>query len=517
MTAHPNDLVAEKSAGQRRQWAVLAVLCLSLFMVVLDVTIVNVAIPTLGRDLGAGTTDLQWIVDAYTLVFAALLLAMGHVGDRWGRKGALQAGIVLFAFASLLAALSTTVSQLVAFRAFMGVGAALVFPATLAILVNVFTDLRQRAAAIGIWSATTGVAIACGPVVGGFLLEHFSWGSIFLVNLPVAAIAIVAGLVLLPTSRDPNAGTLDWMGFVLSAVGVALLVWAIIEGPRLGWTSTSVVACFIVAAILLTAFVVWETKRDHPLLDVRVFIDMRFTAASVAVASAFFALFGFIFLITQYLQLVLGYSPFEAGLRTVPFAAATAVMSPVAIVLMHRIGTKIVVTIGLLLMGAGFAVAATCDASSSYVGPILASMLLGGSGLAFATGPSTDSIMGSLSDDKAGVGSAVNDTTREIGGTLGVAVVGSVFASVFSPRLSDALAGLSVPADVAQQASESLGAALAVAAVAPPEVAKQLAIAAKDAFVSGLSTGCWVAVAAVVVGAVITALFLPARHTQVAD
>ena len=501
------------TAGSSRPWAVLAVLCLSLFMVVLDVTIVNVAIPTLGKDLGAGTTDLQWIVDAYTLVFSALLLALGHVGDRWGRKGALQAGVVLFAFASFLAARSGSIEQLIAARAFMGVGAALVFPATLAILVNTFTDLRQRAAAIGIWSATTGVAIACGPVVGGYLLEHFSWGSIFMVNIPVAVIALVAGMFILPKSRDPHAGTLDWTGFFLSAIGVALLVWAIIEGPREGWTSAKVLGCFVVAAILLTLFVLWERRQVHPLLDVNVFKDMRFTAASMAVATAFFALFGFIFLITQYLQLVQGYSPFEAGLRTVPFAAATAVMSPIAIVLMHRFGTKLVVTAGLLLMGAGFAVAATSDASTAYVGPILISMLLGGSGLALATGPSTDSIMGSLSDDKAGVGSAVNDTTREIGGTLGVAVVGSVFASVFGPHLRDSLAALSVPTDVAAKASESLGAALAIAAQAPPEMSGRLMVAAKDAFVSGLSVGCYVAVAAVVIGAVVTMVFLPARHS----
>jgi EmrB/QacA subfamily drug resistance transporter len=412
------------AAASSRRWAVLAVLCLSLFMVVLDITIVNVAIPTLGKDLGAGTTDLQWIVDAYTLVFSALLLALGHVGDRWGRKGALQAGIVLFAIASFLAARSTTIDQLIAARAFMGVGAALVFPATLAILVNTFTDLRQRAAAIGIWSATTGVAIATGPVVGGYLLEHFNWGSIFVVNLPVAAIAIVAGAVLLPTSRDPNAGSLDWVGFLLSASGVGLLVWAIIEGPREGWTSATVLACFAAAAILLTIFVLWERRQLHPLLDVSVFKDMRFTAASTAVAMAFFALFGFIFLITQYLQLVQGFTPLQAGVRTVPFAAATAVMAPIAIVLMHRFGTKIVVSVGLLLMGAGFAVASTSDASTAYFGPILISMLLGGSGLALATGPSTDSIMGSLSDERAGVGAAVNDTTREIGGTLGVAVIG---------------------------------------------------------------------------------------------
>ena len=516
--AHPTAL-AGPNAGELntnesdpRRWAILGVLCLSLFMVVLDVTIVNVALPTLGRDLGAGITDLQWIVDSYTLVFSALLLALGHVGDRWGRKGALQAGVALFAVASMLAALSTTTGQLIAARALMGVGAALVFPATLAILVNVFRDRRERAAAIGIWSATTGVAIACGPVAGGFLLEHFSWGAIFVVNVPVAVISLITGAILLPKSRDPEAGPLDRWGFISSAVGIALLVWAIIEGPRAGWTSAAVVGSFAIAVALLTAFVLWERRQPHPLLDVSVFTNMRFTAASVAVATAFFALFGFIFLITQYLQLVLGYSPLEAGIRTVPFAAATAIASPIAIALMHRFGTKLVVAAGLLLMGAGFVIASRNDAATAYVGPILATMILGGAGLGLATGPATESIVGALPESKAGVGSAVNDTTREIGGTLGVAVVGSVFASIFGPQLRDSLSTLAVPADVADTASQSLGAALEVAAQAPPALAERVLLAAQHAFISGLGAGCLVAAAAVGVGAVVALVFLPSRH-----
>ena len=474
----------------------------------------NVALPTLARDLGAGITDLQWIVDSYTLVFSALLLALGHVGDRWGRKGALQAGILIFAGASLLAALSHTTGQLIAARALMGLGAALVFPATLAILVNVFRDRRERAAAIGIWSATTGVAIACGPVAGGFLLEHFSWGAIFVVNLPVALVALVTGIVLLPTSRDPEAGPLDRLGFLSSAVGIALLVWAIIEGPRIGWTSASVLSAFGASIVLLTAFVLWERRREHPLLDVSVFTNMRFTAASAAVATAFFALFGFIFLITQYLQLVLGYSPLEAGVRTVPFAAATAVASPIAITLMHRFGTKLVVSTGLLLMAAGFVIASRSDAATAYVGPILATMILGGAGLGFATGPATESIMGALPESKAGVGSAVNDTTREIGGTLGVAVVGSVFASLFGPHLRDSLNALAVPPEITNSASQSLGAALELAAQAPPALSGQLLTAAQNAFVSGLSAGCLVSAGAVIVGAVVALAFLPSRHRE---
>jgi EmrB/QacA subfamily drug resistance transporter len=376
-------------------------------------------------------------------------------------------GLVVVADASYLAAMSHNTGQLIASRAVMGIGAALVIPATLAILVNVFTDRRERAAAIGIWSATAGVAIACGPVLGGVLLEHVSWGSVFLVNLPVAAIALVTGAALLPRTSDPDAGALDGFGLVRSASGIALLVWAIIEGPGIGWTSARAVGALVAAILLLAIFVLRERRQTHPLLDVTVFTNMRLTAASLAISIAFFGLFGFIRLSTQYLQLVLGYPPFQAGLRTVPFAAATAVASPLAIQLMHRLGTKLAVAFGLILMAIGFPIAASYGAHTADVGPVLATMLLGGAGLGFATGPATESIMGALPEAKAEVGSAVNDTTREVGGTLGVAIVGSVFASIFGPPLRDALSAVHLPAATVTAGSRSMAAALITAAHSP--------------------------------------------------
>jgi len=283
---------------------------------VVDSTIVNVALPTLNSELGAGTTQLQWIVDAYTLVFSALLLTMGHVGDRFGRRRALQVGLFIFALTSGLAALSTTSNQLIGARALMGIGAALIFPATLAILVHIFTDPKERAVAIGIWSAMVGVAVALGEVAGGLLLEHFWWGSIFLVNIPVALIAIVLGAILLPESRDPNVGPMDYAGLVLSAAGVGLVIWAIIEAPTRGWTSPSIVLALVGSAVLLVVFALVEHRLAQPMLEVRLFKNARFTAASLSIATAFFALFGFIFLITQYLQLVQGYTALQAGARS---------------------------------------------------------------------------------------------------------------------------------------------------------------------------------------------------------
>ena len=406
----------------RRRWLILIVLCLSLFLVVVDNTIVNVALPTVSRDLSAGTGDLQWIVDAYSLVFAGLLLAAGSLGDRFGRKLALQLGLVFFGVCSLLAAFSSTTGELISARGAMGLGAALVFPATLAILTNVFTDRTERAKAIGVWSAVSGIAVALGPITGGFLLRQFWWGSVFLVNIPIVVVALVAGHLLLPESRDPHAGRFDPLGFVLSIAGIALLVYTVIEAPRRGWSSTETVVGFLAAAVLLVAFVAWEHRHPDPMLDVHLFLNPRFSAASVSVSLAFFALFGFIFLVTQYFQFLRGYSALSAGVHTLPFAVAAGVMAPLGARVALRFGTKVAVAGGLAAMSVGLWWAATLDASSAYWGPVAASMILIGGGLTLTTAPATAAILGALPPEKAGVGSAVNDTTRELGGTLGVAI-----------------------------------------------------------------------------------------------
>ena len=502
------------SLSKSRRWVALGVLCLSLLLSVVDNTIVNVALPTLNTDLGAGTTDLQWIVDAYTLVFSALLLTMGHIGDRFGRRRALQMGLIIFAGTSGLAALSTTSNQLIGARALMGIGAALIFPATLAILVNVFTDPKERAAAIGVWSAMVGVAVAIGPIAGGLLLEHYWWGSIFLVNIPVALIAIALGALLLPESRDPNVGRMDYAGLVLSAAGVGLVIWAIIEAPTLGWTSSPILTAFAGSLVLLASFALVERRLVHPMLDVRLFKNARFTAASLSVATAFFALFGFIFLITQFLQLVQGFTPLQAGVRTLPFAIATGIMSPVAIALMHRFGSKAIVTIGLLVMATGFIIAATVQVDTPYMGRVLISMVTIAAGLGLATSPATESIMGAVPPDKAGAGAAVNDTTRELGGTLGVAVVGSVFLTAYGSNVVDGYRSLGLPSEFESIVRESLAGGLVVAAKLPSDAGMQLATIAKDAFVDGLTRGSLVSAVVVVVGAIVSWKFLPTRASH---
>ena len=515
-TAPPatTSATATHPTAGRSPWLVLAVLCASVFIIVVDGTIVNVALPTFVRELGATTSQLQWIVDAYVLVFAGLLMAAGSIGDRFGRKGVLLIGMTLFALTSLGAAFAGSATELIAWRAVMGIGGALIFPATLALLVNVFTQPKQRAVAISVWAATSGLAVALGPVTGGLLLRHFWWGSVFLVNVPVVLLAMLLIARYVPTSRDTTIHRFDPVGIVLSIAGISLLVWAVIEGPHHGWLSLESGLAFGVAAGLLAFFVWWERRSDHPMLDVGVFTNMRFTAGSLSVTFAFFALFGFIFMVTQYFQFVRGYDTLQAGLRTVPFALFTGVAAPLSAKLAARIGTKVVVAAGLASMAVGFAWTTQLDIDSSYW-LIVGQMLFMGGGLGLVNAPATEAIMGSLPPEKAGVGSAVNDTARELGGTLGVAIVGSLFASIYAGRLGELLAGTPVPADALSTAKESVGAGAAVAAAAGeqfgPEAQQLVQGAVNESFMQGFHAGSWVSAAVVAIGAVLAWRFLPSR------
>jgi MFS transporter, DHA2 family, multidrug resistance protein len=495
----------------RRRWLTLAVLCVSLLVIVIDNTIVNVALPTLVRDLGTSISDLQWVVDAYTLVFAGLLLTAGSLGDRFGRKGALTLGLIIFGGGSAAAAFAGGVTPLIAARAVMGVGAALIMPATLSILTNVFTDARERALAIGLWSGVAGIAVALGPVTGGFLLDHFWWGSVFIVNVPIVIAAVIAGRFLVPTSRNPERPRLDLVGAGLSIVGLGALVAAIIEAPSNGWTDPLIITGFVVAVVALTAFVLWERHIDEPMLDVRLFANARFSAASVTVTLVFFALFGFIFLATQYLQFVLGYSAFDAGVRTLPFAFALMVMAPLSSKTVQWFGTKRVVVTGMVLFAAGLVVASTSTVSSGYPRVMLA-MILMGTGMGLSVAPATESIMGSLPLHQAGVGSAVNDTSREVGGALGVAIVGSMLSSLYSTNLNAKLPA-TVPGQVRAAADQSVGAALHVSAQLG-RVGAPLADAARQSFVYAMSRASLVTAAVALVGALLAWRFLPARAAE---
>jgi EmrB/QacA subfamily drug resistance transporter len=498
----------------RSKTMILVALLLAAFLVNLDTTLVNVALPALVRDLHASTTQLQWVVDAYNLVFAALLLTFGSLSDRFGRKGMLLGGLAVVGAASLAGGFTTSAGQLIAARAVMGLGAAMSFPATLSLISNVFTERRERARAIGLWGAIAGVAIAMGPIVGGWLLAHFSWGSIFFAMAPVAVLAAALVALAVPTSRNPDAAALDVPGLVLSSATMALLVYTIIEAPAYGWSSARTLAGLAVSAVLLAAFIAAERHAAHPMLDVRLFRNMRFSAASAAVTVSSFTLLGFIFLITQYFQFVRGYSALSAGVRLLPVAMAVAVGSVAGTQLAVRAGTKIVVTAGLVAM-AGFYVwvAATTTATLSY-GVIAAQMVVYGLGMGLTSAPATEAIMGAVSRRMAGVGSAVNDTTRLVGGTLGVAVIGSVYASVYGSRLIATLPA-GVPGQVAALARQSVGAAYAaagtVAAHGHPALGQALHLASTNAFLRGLVAGAIVAACVAAAGALLAAVFLPAQ------
>jgi EmrB/QacA subfamily drug resistance transporter len=491
---------------------ILVALLLAAFVINLDTTIVNVALPALVRELHATTTQLQWVVDAYNLVFAALLLTFGSLSDRFGRKGMLLAGLTVFGAASLAGAFTTSPAQLIAARAVMGLGAAMTFPATLSLISNVFTERRERARAIGLWGAIGGVAIALGPIVGGWLLEHFSWASIFVAMAPVAAFAIALVAVSAPTSRNREAAP-DVPGLVLSAAAMALLVFTVIEAPDYGWGSTRSIAGFAGGAVLLAAFIGWERRTAHPMLDVGLFRNMRFSAASGAVTVAFFTLFGFIFLMTQYFQSVRGYAPLSTGVRLLPVALSVGIGSVAGTQLAVRFGTKLIVTLGLVAMAAFYGWAAVTASVTLGYDIIAVQMVLYGLGMGLTSAPATESIMGAVSRRQAGVGSAVNDSTRLLGGTLGVAVIGSVYASLYGSRLAARLpAGL--PAQVRDIAHQSLGAAYAVSARVPGAAGQAVHDAATNAFLHGLSIGCLVAGGVAVAGAVLAVLFLPSQPTS---
>jgi EmrB/QacA subfamily drug resistance transporter len=493
-----------------RRWQALMMLAASLLVVSIGNTILNLALPSIRDDLDASSSELQWIVDGYMLVFAGLLLVMGSLGDRFGRRRTLYAGLATFGLGSVFAALAGDTTELIAARALMGVGAAAIMPVTLSVVTNIFPE-SERSKAIAVWSAAAGLGVAIGPITGGWLIEHVDWRGIFVVNLPAVAVCLIGAAIFVPESRDPRPARLDLAGAALSVAGLCALVWALIEAPERGWTDALILVAFAAGALIAVAFVAWERRVAHPMLEVAVFRNLRFSAASASIAFVYFALMGVLYVLTTYLQSVLGYSAFEAGLRMLAPAAGIVVASRLSVVLTRGLGTKVVVALGLTIVAGALVMMAGFDL---HTGDVEIAVALGGLGLGIGLGmtPATEAIMGSLPPAKAGIGSAMNDVVREVAGTLGVAVLGSILSSAYASGMDGSVSGL--PSDAATAASDSVGAAHEVAAGVEGQGAAELVSAANGAFVDAMSSTASVAAATAVVGALIAAAFLPARARE---
>jgi EmrB/QacA subfamily drug resistance transporter len=499
---------SDTTTSDPNRWRILGVLVLALLVTSIDHTIINVALPDVVSDLATSAAQLQWVVAAYTVVFAGLLLTAGSLGDRFGRKHALGAGLVTFLAGSIMSATAASATTLIVGRGVMGVGGALIMPTTLSILVNAFGDPRERAKAIAIWTAASGAGIALGPIAGGLLMRNFSWGSVFWINVPLLAIAFVGTLHVIPDSRDPNATRLDPIGALLSIASIGSLVYAIIEAPEHGWTSRSTVATAVIGLTAGALFVRWELRRDDPMLDMRLFANRGFSAGSVTLSMLFFAMAGTVFLQAQCLQFVLGYSPLVAGAALVPAAFGMMLGTGIAAHLAGHLGGRGSVVAGTVLAACGVAVQAALIEGTSYV-PTGVGLLLFGLGAGMAMPAATDLIMATLPPARAGVGSAVNDTVREIGGALGVAVIGSVAASSYTSNLQSQLDRIGgIPTGVRASLTDNVGAALETSRHLSVNGA-QVAEAARDAFVSSMSSSLWVGVGLAAVATVIAYVHLP--------
>lgn len=465
----------EVPIGSERKGLILATLCLTVLISVVDNSVLNVALPAMSQDLGATTGELQWIVDSYVVVFAGLLLTAGAIGDRYGRRGALNGGLLIVAACSLLATQADSAAQLIGLRAVMGIGGALAFPATLSILANVFTDPIERGRAVALWGATAGVGVALGPVLGGVLLERFWWGSVFLVTGGIALAAAIAGRRVLPTSRDPQARPIDLVGAVTSSAALVALVWGIIEAQH-GWTSTNALVSFLLSAVAFVIFIWWEQVTDEPMLPLDVFSNFRFTASSFALMTTFFAINGVFFQLTLFLQVFQGLSALDVGLRGLGTAAGMIVAAPSGARLAERVGTKLVVTAGLIVGAAATIWFSRFDIATGTL-EVVAALTLFGLGLGLITAPATEAILGTLPKERAGVGSAMNDVTRQLGSALGVAVTGTMLGSAHQMESGEAGAAASGIAD-------------------------------------GMSSGMIVVAALLGVGALVSAAFLPARADE---
>ncbi len=502
----PRRIPIDATPHERRYW-VLAVLSISIFMVFVDGTVVNTALPAISLDLRASTSELQFVTDAYILILAGLLLVGGTIGDRFGRKRWLTVGLVIFGGGAVGAALSSSVEILVLFRGVQGAGAALILPATLSILTAVFPR-QERARAIAIWTAVGGLGVAFGPAAGGFLVDEIDWNAVFWLHLPFVGLALVGG-VIVPESRDPRQLRLDVPGAVLATFGLIALVFGIIRGNEAGWASVQVLGSLAGAAVLLIGFAIVEVRSEAPMLPLQFFRQRDFSGAVIIIGLAWFALFGVFFLLTQFFQLVQGRSAFEAGLLIVPAAFGMVFSSLLAGILSQTAGPKNLVVVSMITILAGMLLLSQIDTGTGAL-YLAGSLFLFGFGFGLGMPALTDTVMAAVPVGDAGIGSAVNDVSRELGGALGIAVTGSIVSALYRADVKDSLAG-EVPTEVADSAGEGIGVARIVAQDLPTDVAAIVTEAANTAFTDAFTTGIVIGAVIMAGTAIIAAALIPWR------
>jgi EmrB/QacA subfamily drug resistance transporter len=498
--------------GYRTRWIALGFMSISLLVISLDNTVLNLALPSIAKEMGSNASQLQWMIDAYVLVIAGLLLTMGYVGDRIGRKLMLQIGLTIFACFSLGAALSTSNEMLIAMRGLMGIGAAIIMPATLSILTATFRDPKERPQAIALWAATFALGMGIGPLLGGWLLDQFNWSSVFYINIPVVLIGLIGGYFFIENSKAQNPRKIDIPGALLSICGLFALVYGIIQAGSDGWAANHVLYAFGAAIVLLTAFIIWELKSPDAMLPIGFFKNMSFTGANVALTLISFGMMGAFFFLSQYLQSVQGYSPFEAGIRLLPMAGVSFVSAAVSARIANLIGTKFTVSLGVLIAAIGFFYFSRIANINTPYSDIVIAMCITSLGIGFTMSPATNSIMGSIPVPKAGVGSAMNNTTRMIGSALGVAILGTILNSAYIAKIN----AVTWPSALPEQALEAIrssvqGAHIVAQNIPSPQLSQMIINISNEAFTSSTVNALLISAIIMAVAAVITVIILPSR------
>jgi EmrB/QacA subfamily drug resistance transporter len=502
----------EQTKGYRQRWIALGFMGISLLIISLDNTVLNLALPSISNDMGSSASQLQWIVDAYVLAIAGLLLTMGYLGDRLGRKPTLQVGLVIFALFSLGAALSNSTEMLIGMRALMGIGAAIIMPATLSILTATFRDSKERAQAIALWAAVFSLGMGIGPLIGGWLLDNFHWSSVFYINIPIAAIGLIGGQFYIVNSKTENPRKIDFGGTILSIGGFFTLVYAIIQAGMEGWTAPHVLYAFGAAVVLLSVFIVLELKSKNAMLPLHFFKNMSFTGANVALTLVSFGLMGAFFFLGQFLQSVQSYTPLQAGVRLLPMAAVSFIAAAVSAQIAHRIGTKITVGMGIFIAAVGFFYFARIAAIDASYSSIVTCMCIVALGIGLTMSPATNSVMGAVPVGQSGIGSALNNTTRQIGAALGVAILGTIMNATYLAKID----AVNWPAQLPSQAMETIrssvqGAHIVAQNIPNPQLAELIVNQSNQAFTSGSSHAMVVAAVIMVITSIITFIILPSR------